>query len=297
MSPPNLIIMLIFTFSGTAVLLGLGGLCLLVGLTIFVLRRALRSESPDGKRAKNAAFRFSTPLHGLSLCVAIAASIIAINWTEFGQQEVLAGYTISEDLEIDVVIPPTNHPPPPPPPPPPPVIETVMEPELEPETFENQSITVDDPIIQDLVPKVPIAPAAPPPPPPPPPPPAAVEAPPLLFAERMPVFGQECFDLPGDERKMCSDRALLSFVQSRVKYPSMARENGIQGTVVVSFTVEKDGSISDVSPARKVGAGCTEAALKAVNAINGEGARFKPGIQGGRPVRVRYNLPVKFRLE
>jgi len=267
MSPPNLIIMLIFTFSGTAVLLGLGGLCLLVGLTIFVLRRALRSESPDGKRAKNAAFRFSTPLHGLSLCVAIAASIIAINWTEFGQQEVLAGYTISEDLEIDVVIPPTNHPPPPPPPPPPPVIETVMEPELEPETFENQSITVDDPIIQDLVPKVPIAPAAPPPPPPPPPPPAAVEAP------------------------------LLSFVQSRVKYPSMARENGIQGTVVVSFTVEKDGSISDVSPARKVGAGCTEAALKAVNAINGEGARFKPGIQGGRPVRVRYNLPVKFRLE
>ena len=121
--------------------------------------------------------------------------------------------------------------------------------------------------------------------------------PPRLFAERMPVFGQECFGLQGAERKACSDRALLSFVQSRVKYPAMARENGIQGTVVVSFTVEKDGSISDISPARKVGAGCTESALKAVEAINQEGARFRPGIQGGRPVRVRFNLPVKFRLE
>lgn len=276
-------------------LLGLGGLCLLVGLTVLILRRSLRSDATEGKRTKNAAFRFSTPLHGLSLCVAIAASIIAINWTEFGQQEVLSGYTIGEDLEIDVVIPATNHPPPPPPPPPPPVIEAVLEPDLKPEEFVSQDITAKEEI-QDLAPPPPIAPAAAPPPPPLPPPPP-VETPPLLFAERMPVFGQECFDLPGDERKMCSDRALLTFVQSRVRYPALARENGIQGTVVVSFTVETDGTITDITPARKVGAGCTESALKAVKAINKEGARFKPGIQGGRPVRVRYNLPVKFRLE
>lgn len=288
--------MLLFTFSGTAVLLGLGGLCLLVGLTVFVLRRSLRSGAPEGRRTKNAVFRFSTPLHGLSLCVAIAASIIAINWTEFGQVEVLAGYTIDPDLEIDVVIPPTNHPPPPPPPPPPPVIEAVAEPELEPETFDNQDITAKEPILQHLAPPTPTAPATPPPPRPLPPPRPVDEAP-VLFAERMPVFGQECFDLAEDERKLCSDRALLGFVQSRVKYPALARENGIQGTVVISFTVEKDGTISDVSPARKVPAGCTESALKAVVAINEEGARFKPGIQGGRPVRVRYNLPVKFRLE
>jgi protein TonB len=120
---------------------------------------------------------------------------------------------------------------------------------------------------------------------------------PVIFAERMPVFGQECFDLEGDDRKLCSDRALLSFVQSRVSYPAFARENGIQGTVVVSFTVEKDGSISDVAAAREVAGGCTAAALKAVNAINKETARFKPGIQGGLPVRVRFNLPVKFSLE
>jgi|AntRauTorckE5430_2_1112549.scaffolds.fasta_scaffold25190_2 protein TonB len=117
---------------------------------------------------------------------------------------------------------------------------------------------------------------------------------PVLSAERMPVFGQECFDLSGDERKMCSDRALLTFVPSRVKYPAAARENGIQGTVVVSFTVETDGTITDIIPARKVGAGRTESAPKAVQVINDEGVRFKPGIQGGSPVRVRYSLPVKF---
>jgi protein TonB len=120
---------------------------------------------------------------------------------------------------------------------------------------------------------------------------------PVIFAEYMPVFGKECFDLDRSERKTCSDRALLSFVQSRVGYPALARENGIQGTVVVSFTVEKDGSISDVVAAREVAGGCTAAALKAVNAINKEKARFKPGIQGGLPVRVRFNLPVKFSLQ
>jgi protein TonB len=79
------------------------------------------------------------------------------------------------------------------------------------------------------------------------------------------------------------------FVPSRVKYPATARENGIQGTVVFSFT--------DIIPARKVGAGCTESAPKAVQVINDEGARFKPGIQGSSPVRARYSLPVKFCLE
>lgn len=291
--------MLIFTFSGTAVLLGLGGLCLLVALTILVLRNRLRTEtSVNGKRVKHTAFSFSRPLHRLSLCVALMASILTINWTEFAAKTQVMGYIVEETDLIEVEIPPTiQEPPPPPPPPPPPVIEAVDEPEIEPEVFTNQDIEPDDPIIANLAPPVPVAPATPPPPAPPPAPEPVIEEGPLIFAERMPVFGQECFDLPGDERKTCSDRALLTFVQSRVNYPALARENGIQGTVVVSFTVEKDGSISDVAAAREVAGGCTAAALKAVNAINSENARFKPGIQGGLPVRVRYNLPVKFSLQ
>ncbi len=291
--------MLLLTFSGTAVLLGLGGLCLLVGLTILGLRRFI-STTPSGatgKRTKNAAFSFTTPLHRLSLCVAIAASLIAINYTNFAPGQVLEGYTVEDIDDLDVVPPITEHKPPPPPPPPPPVIEPVLEPEVEPEVFENQDIDAKDDVLIDLAPKVPIAPAAPPPTPPPLPPKPEGPEEIHIFAEQMPVFGRKCFELSRDERKTCSDRALLTFVQSRVKYPSMARENGIEGMVVISFTVEKDGTISDVTSVRKISGGCTEAALAAVNAITRENERFQPGLQNGLPVRVRYNLPVKFKLD
>ena len=173
----------------------------------------------------------------------------------------------------------------------------MREPEVEPEVFENQDIDPDDDIIADLAPKVPIAPAAPPPTPPPLPKKPEGPGEILIFAEQMPVFGRECFELSRDERKTCSDRALLAFVQSRVKYPSMARENGIVGLGVLSFTDENVGSISDVSAAREVGGGCTAAAMAAVNAITQEKERFQPGLQNGLPVRVRYNLPVKFKLD
>jgi protein TonB len=290
--------MLIFTFSGTAVLLGLGGLCLLVGLTVLVLRKRLRKETTiNGKRVKHAAFSFSKPLHRLSLCVAIMASILTINWTEFTPKTPILSYNMDEEDILEVDVPITLQEPPPPPPPPPPVIEAVAEPEIEPEVFLNQDIEPNDPIITNLAPPTPVAPAAPPPPPPLPTPEPVIDNGPVIFAERMPVFGEECYGLSSDERRICSDRALLTFVQSRVGYPALARENGIQGTVVVSFTVEKDGSISDVEAVREVAGGCTAAALKAVNAINEEKERFKPGIQGGLPVRVRFNLPVKFSLQ
>lgn len=291
--------MLLFTFSGTAVLLGLAGLCLLVALTIVLLRQRLRSAAEQtGKRSKHAAFSFTTPLHRLSLCVAILASLITVNYTSFAADGPISGYVVDEADILDVEVPITfSKPKPPPPPPPPPVLDIVDEPELEAETFENQDITADEAVLADLAPPTPVAPAAAPPPPPLPEPEPEPDNTIMIFAERMPVFGQECFNLTGDERKLCSDRALLSFVQSRVHYPVLARENSIQGTVVVSFTVEKDGSITDVVAAREVAGGCTAAALDAVNAINEEGQKFKPGIQGGLPVRVRFNLPVKFALQ
>lgn len=290
--------MLLLTFSGTAVLLGLAGLCLLVGLTIVLLRHQLAANiAPDGKRIKDAAFRYSAPLHRLSLCVAIAASLVAINWTQFETVSTADIYVVEPNLEIEVSIPPTPHQPPPPPPPPPPVIETVVEADLKPEEFFNQDIEVDEAVVAMLAPPVPTAPATPPPPPPPPPPVPEDFGEVTLFAERMPVFGTECFELPDAERKLCSDRALLTFVQSRVRYPVLARESHIEGMVVISFTVEKDGTISDVTPVRELGGGGTEAALKAVNAITTEAARFQPGRQGGRPVRVRFNLPIRFKLD
>ncbi|MEM9525052.1 MAG: energy transducer TonB, partial [Bacteroidota bacterium] len=131
-----------------------------------------------------------------------------------------------------------------------------------------------------------------------PPPPAPEEGPDIfLFVEHMPLFDESCKELPKEERKSCSDRKLLQFIMANVNYPAMARENGIEGTAVISFTVEKDGSVSEIEAVREVAGGCTEAALKAVAAINRKGKKFTPGIQQGREVRVRFNLPVAFRLE
>ncbi len=287
--------MMLYTFSGTAVLLGLAGLCLLLALTILSLRRLLRQPA-TGQRTKNAAFSFTGPVQQLSLCVAIAASFVTINWTRFAAEPTqYAAFEVIEDL-IEVDIPILREPPPPPPPPPPPVIETAAEIEVEPEEFVSLDVEADE-AITSLAPPPALAPAAAPVPPPPPPPVDYGTEPEFLFVERMPVFGQECRELAGDARKACSDRALLAFVQSRVRYPAMARENGLQGTVVVSFTVEKDGSISAIEAVRKVAGGCTEEALKAVEAINNEGQKFTPGMQQGRAVRVRFNLPIKFALQ
>lgn len=83
-----------------------------------------------------------------------------------------------------------------------------------------------------------------------------------------------------------------AYLASNIKYPPMANEAGIQGTVYVNFTVEKDGSLTDVRVDRKVGSGLDEEAMRVVRASK----RWIPGIQNGRAVRVKYNVPVSFKI-
>jgi len=87
--------------------------------------------------------------------------------------------------------------------------------------------------------------------------------------------------------------ALYKYLKDHVQYPVNAREVGIQGTVYLSFVVEKDGSISNVEILRGVGGGCTEEAIRVVKSM----PDWSPGTQMGRPVRVIYNLPIKFTLQ
>jgi len=89
------------------------------------------------------------------------------------------------------------------------------------------------------------------------------------------------------------DDARLNFLRNNVKYPQMAREAGIQGTVYVSFTVEKDGSITQVKIARGIGGGCDEEAVRIVRLM----PKWKPGTQKGKKVRVSFNMPIKFTLQ
>jgi len=88
------------------------------------------------------------------------------------------------------------------------------------------------------------------------------------------------------------DEARIKFLQENIKYPQMARESGISGTVYVTFVVERDGSVTDVKVMRGIGGGCDEEAIRVINAM----PKWNPGKQRGKPVRVQFNMPIKFTL-
>ena len=89
------------------------------------------------------------------------------------------------------------------------------------------------------------------------------------------------------------DAARMKYLQDNIKYPNMARESGIQGTVYVTFVVERDGSVTDVKILRGIGGGCDEEAIRVIKTM----PKWVPGKQRGKPVRVQFNMPIKFTLQ
>ena len=86
--------------------------------------------------------------------------------------------------------------------------------------------------------------------------------------------------------------AMLKYLMKNIKYPEQAMKKGIQGRVAVSFIVEKDGSISDVKPILSVHPLLNKEAVRVVESM----PKWTPGKHNGKPVRVRFNLPVMFKL-
>ena len=89
------------------------------------------------------------------------------------------------------------------------------------------------------------------------------------------------------------DAALFKYLADSIKYPAMARENGIEGTVYVEFIIAKDGNVTEANVKRGIGGGCNEEALRIVNAM----PKWIPAKQKNKPVKVKYTLPVKFKLQ
>jgi periplasmic protein TonB len=87
------------------------------------------------------------------------------------------------------------------------------------------------------------------------------------------------------------DDALMKYLAINISYPQVAKDKGIQGTVYVSFIVEKDGSITNIKILRSLGGGCDEEVIRVVKAM----PVWEPGKQAGKPVRVQFLLPVKFK--
>ncbi|TVQ49961.1 MAG: energy transducer TonB [Saprospirales bacterium] len=229
----------------------------------------------------------------VGLMTSLILVIFAFNWTQYEPPVIIPEDALAFDDEIEIEPPRTAEPPPPPPPPPPPVIEEVPEEELiDEDPPEFLDMTVDEETIID----VPDEPEAPPPPPPPPPEPEVEEI--FQVVEQMPRF-PGCENMAGsnEEKKACADQKMLEFIYRNIRYPAIARENGIEGQVVITFVVDTDGRIQDPKVVRDIGGGCGQEALRVIKMMNDMPERWTPGRQRGRAVNVQFNLPVRFTLQ
>ena len=199
----------------------------------------------------------------LSLCY------VALEWTEreVTKYEVTdTEFLFEEEVEIQQTSQET------PPPPPPPAVQEVEVLNVVEDNVETETIEVST---EENETEVVIA--------------APVEAPVeeeeeevvFVVVESMPEF-------PGGQQ------ALFKFLSENVKYPVIAQENGIQGRVICQFVVNRDGSIVDVEVVRSGGdASLDKEAVRVIKSM----PRWKPGKQRGKAVRVKYTLPVNFKLQ
>jgi len=295
-------------YSTSTVVLLVVGAFVLTGGIIYLMKRFFSKQTPDvlhrnhPSAIEDSTLRVRTKYEevdvfamrgtflGFGLAMSIGLMIVAFGWTTFEEQidySALLG-TVSDEIEMET--PRTAEPPPPPPPPPAPTALQIVETDLadiETIEFEDMSISEETSIDAPVAPKEEVAP---PPPPPPPPPPASREI--FRIVEEAPTF-KGCEDVADKaERKSCADEKLMKYVHESIRYPTLARENNIQGMVVVQFVVEPDGHISNVKVLRDIGGGCGEEAMRVVQSM----PDWNPGKQRGRAVRVMFTLPIKFKL-
>ena len=86
--------------------------------------------------------------------------------------------------------------------------------------------------------------------------------------------------------------AWANFMKDNLKYPKLAKDEGIEGTVYIRFIVNKDGSISDAEILRGIGGGCDEEALRVINSF----PNWKPGKKDGKVVKTRMTSPINYSL-
>ncbi|MCO6478530.1 MAG: TonB family protein [Phaeodactylibacter sp.] len=307
-----------FEITGTGLLTGVGIgvvlLMVLIGVIRAYFRRKSNSDLAEQYRDKKwdsplearnkypdvDVFRYGATFWRLSLAVVLLLLIGAFNWTQYEKEVYIPDDALSMDFDVEIDVPRSATPPPPPPPPPPPSIEAVPDLELieeEDVEFVDQSVDantyIEAPVYHESKKE-----AAPPPPPPPPPPPEPEVEEIFKIVEEMPRF-PGCEDLTAsmEEKRQCANKKLLEFIYENIRYPAVARDNGIEGTVVVSFVVDQKGFVKDAQVVRDIGGGCGQEALRIVELMNSMPNRWTPGKQRGRAVKVLFNLPVKFKLE
>jgi len=205
----------------------------------------------------------------IGLIVALAAMLVAFEWKTYDIKQTDLGGRTAEKVEEDLIeITNQNKPPPPPAPPPTTTLINIVDDDIEVETDLN--IDAEATELTEIPEYTPIA---------------SNEEEEVAEAEIFTVV-EESPSFPG------GDEARIRFLTENIKYPQIARESSIQGTVYVTFVVEKNGNVTDVRILRGIGGGCDEEAVRVIKAM----PRWSPGKQRGKPVRVQFNMPIKFTL-
>jgi protein TonB len=205
----------------------------------------------------------------IGLVIALAAILLAFEWKSYDKSIEGFGERIVTVEEEDIIpITEQKVKPPPPPPPKKVVVINIVEDDVEVEDDLLIDVEADEDTQMDEYIPIMIDEEV------------VDEAAIFTVVESMPEFH-------GGEKE------LYVYLHKHIKYPVMAKESGIQGKVYITFVVEKDGSITDVRLLRGIGGGCDEEAIRVVSGM----PSWTPGKQRGKPVRVQYNLPVRFTLQ
>ena len=227
----------------------------------------------DINTSKNMAMAFA-------FIFAFGTSIFAFNYANKSTKIVeVEKFEVETDFEAEA--PQTEQvKPPPPPPPPPPEIEVVDDDEVIKDETPLQDTEIEKD--EEVVVKEPVKKVV-----------EEEEAEPAFFlvVEDMPKY-KGCEGLKGDEATQCTMKAIMKYVGENVEYPRVAESNDIEGKVFVSFVVDKDGSVTDVQVVRGVDKDLDNAAVKVVKSL----PKFTPGKQRGKAARVKYNIPIVFKL-
>ena len=206
----------------------------------------------------------------LGLAVAVGLTLAAFEYKSFDDSGLKDLGSVADNFEELLDVPITQQPPPPPPPPPmeQPVIEEIPD---EVEIEEKIEVNFDVDVKQTTVI-------------------AEVAIKEVVIEEEK---ADQIFDVvetqPNPPGGMSGWNKYLS---NNLKYPTQARRMGVEGTVIVVFVINTDGSIQDVEVLRGIGGGCDEEAVKVVT----NAPKWEPGKKRGKPVRTRMRLPIRFKL-
>jgi len=214
---------------------------------------------PEADLRKKTDFYFMV---GLAVALGITYAAFSFTTSDQVDNSMLMVEQIEEVEEMTAI---TRQEQPPPPPPPPPQAIEVMEDDSEVEEAEIEDTEIDqETVIEPIQEQIEVVEQT-------------KEQEVFMVVEDMPEF-------PGGDAKM------FEYISKNLEYPPLAKENSIQGRVVVQFVVDENGKITNAKILKGIGWGCDEEALKVIHSM----PRWKPGKQRNKAVPLRYNLPIRF---